>query len=159
VPAGEVPRAAGERLEPVERLSSAAVEVGAEGADARRVQRQDVLLGRLGGELRDAQEPGPELGERRAQPPLVERLERAGDDGAAGHAQVRGARAVVGDGEGPGHEPLVGDQREPRVEDVQVRIEERGHRGAPRARWRAPFVRFPQMRIEHHWLERLRERS
>lgn len=30
---------------------------------------------------------------------------------------------------------------------------------AARTRCRAAFVRFPQIRIEHHWLERLRERS
>lgn len=30
---------------------------------------------------------------------------------------------------------------------------------ATRTRCRAAFVRFPQIRIEHHWLERLRERS
>ena len=33
------------------------------------------------------------------------------------------------------------------------------YRPATSARCRAAFVRFPQIRIEHHWLDRLRERS
>jgi len=35
----------------------------------------------------------------------------------------------------------------------------RRYRPATNARCRAAFVRFPQIRIEHHWLDRLRERS
>jgi hypothetical protein len=157
VPARQVPDAARERLEAVEPGAPAAVEVEPHRADAGLVQRQDLGVADAGGQLGHAGERRAEGVERGAQPALVEALERAGHDRAARHVEVRGPRAVVGDRERLGGEAVAVDEREARVDDVQVRVEERRHR--ERTRWRAAFVRLPQMRMEHHWLERLRERS
>lgn len=55
----------------------------------------------------------------------VEGLEGAGDDRAAHDLEMGGPVSVVVDGERGRQVPLVGHQREPRVDDVQVRVEER----------------------------------
>ena len=78
-----------------------------------------------GGTLATPTKPVAELLERVEQVGLVVGLEGAGDDRAARDVELRGPVAVVGDRERLGQKALVGDQREARIDHVEVRVEDR----------------------------------
>jgi hypothetical protein len=97
-------------------------EVEAHATHAGGVERADLLV--VGGrrQLGDAHERRSEAIERVEQVALIEALEGARDDSAAGDAQAGRSRAIVVDGER--FRPVAADQREPRVDDVQVAVED-----------------------------------
>jgi hypothetical protein len=101
---------------------AAAAEVEAHTPDAGGVERADLLVGDGRRQLGDAHERRPEPFEGIEQVRLVEPLEGATHHGATGDAQAGGARSVVVDGEGS--RSIAADQREPRVDDVQVAVED-----------------------------------
>ena len=125
VPAAQLGEALGE-FELVE--VAAAEEVDPVGADAAGVERQDLAVGDVRRDVGHADEALAELLERVEQVGLVVGLEGAGDDRAARDVQVRGAGAVVGDRERLGQVALVGDERKPRIDHVEVRVEDRHFR-------------------------------
>jgi hypothetical protein len=105
---------------------AATMQVEAHGAHAGGVERADLVVRDGRRELRDADEAGPQPRERVEQVRLVVGLERAGDDGAPDDLEPGRARPVVGDRERLRRVALVGDQPKPRVDDVEVAVEERG---------------------------------
>ena len=83
------------------------------------------------GTLATPQNPGPSCCERVDEVRLVVGLEGPADDGAARDVQPGDPRAVVGDRERLGQEALIRDQREARIDHVEVRVEDRHSRQPP----------------------------
>jgi hypothetical protein len=118
------------------------VEVEAHRPHARSVELADLLI-RGAVKRNDADEPGPEPLQRILQPTkggltllwyhsfrlyyyrgVRPPLEGAGDDGSAGDVETGGRGAVVVDGERVRDVALVGDERNARVDDVEVAVED-----------------------------------
>jgi len=118
VPADEVVHAQRE----VDVEHSAAREREPHGAHPGRIELADLVVRDRGLQLRHADEARAEPLERVEQVRLVEPLERPRDDRAADDLDRGRTAAVVLDRERLW--PVVPDEREPRVDDVQVAVEE-----------------------------------
>jgi hypothetical protein len=101
---------------------SAAREREPHGARPGRIELADLVVRDRGLQLRHADEARAEPLERVEQVRLVEPLERPRDDRAAEDLDRGRTAAVVLDRERLW--PVVPDEREPRVDDVQVAVEE-----------------------------------
>ena len=123
VPPGEVVHPPGEPLDAGRVRVGAAAEGEAHRPHPGPVELAHLLVRDGGRQLGHADESGAELRQRRAQPLLGVALEGAADHGPARHAQFPDPAPVVPDREGRRQVPLVGYQREPRVDHVQVGVD------------------------------------
>jgi hypothetical protein len=103
-----------------------AAEIEPHRADAGSVQGSDLFLAAIGGQLGDTSVSGAKSGQRSQQVFLVEGLERSRHHNPAADPQRPDRRQIVLAGKGFWDEPLVGDQGEPRVDDVEMGIEDPG---------------------------------
>lgn len=132
VPTDDLVRPVRQLLQVLQGFRTAAEQVDPHGAHPAGVQLREPARLDIGRKLRDTGESRSELAQRRHQVALVEALERAGHDGTADHPR-RGGRAVVLDRERVGPVAAVIHQREARIDDVQMAVEQTARRTHPRS--------------------------
>jgi hypothetical protein len=103
---------------------SSAVQVEPEGPNPHVAQGGDLRIGDRGWKLGHAHEPVAQAAQGVHEVGLVGSLKRGGHHRTAHHPEVGHAGSVVLHRERLGKETLVGIQREPGVDDVEVRVED-----------------------------------
>ena len=137
MPADEVVGAArlGDQQFDVDR---AAAQVEPQAPHAPPVQAGDVAVAGVLVELDDAHPPGSEFGQGSDEVGLVRALEGAADHRAAGDIEAGHAGAVVVDGERRWQVAVVLDQREPRIDHMDMGVEHALQHAPPGGVWALP---------------------
>ena len=132
VPTGEAVHPARQPVEILDARRAAAHEVEAHAAHAGGIEAADFLVGHARRDLNDADEGRTEPCQRVEHASGIEALERSGYDATACDAQVSSAFLVRIYRKRGRHEPLVLLHREPKVDDVEMGVEQASLHGIVR---------------------------